>query len=259
MSDTVLVERAGNIATVILNRPERMNALNGPMWVALRDALRALSADDDVRCVIVRGAGTEAFCPGHDINDFQGEAYQSGRSEADRLLIRETYAAASECRHPTVAMIHGACTGGGLALALVCDLRISGESGRFGLPINRIGVALSYPLLASLIDVVGKATALEMLLEGRIHDAASAQRMGLVTRVVADDALEAEVAASARRIAESAPLVNRWHKEYTRRLMQPRPITAEELDASYACFESEDFRIGTRAFLDKKKPEWTGR
>ena len=259
MPDVVLVERAEDIATVILNRPERMNALNGPMWVALRDTMRALSDDDGIRCVVVRGAGDKAFCPGHDINVFQSEEYRQGRSGEDRALIRETYAAVKECRHPTVALIKGVCTGGGLALALVCDLRISGESGRFGFPINRIGVALSYPLLASLIEVVGKATALEMLLEARIHDAGAAHRMGLVTRVVADAKVEEDAYASARRIADGAPLVNRWHKTYARRLMEARPISGVELETSYACFDSEDFRIGTRAFLDKTKPEWSGR
>ncbi len=257
MSDAVLVERDADIATVVLNRPDRMNALNGPMWVGLRDAMQALSADDGVRCVILRGAGEEAFCPGHDINEFQGEDYRDGRTSEHRALIREVYAAVRDCRHPTLAMIHGVCTGGGLALALVCDLRISGQSGRFGLPINRIGVALSYPLLAALIEVVGKATALELLLEARIHDAQAAARMGLVTRVLPDAELEAAVRESARRIADGAPLVNRWHKSYARRLMDPRPITEEELEASYACFESEDFRRGTRAFLDKTTPEWT--
>lgn len=259
MSDIVLVERAEDIATVILNRPEKMNALNHPMWVALRDSMRALSDDDGVRCVIVRGAGDRAFCPGHDINDFQSDSYRDGRTHGERALIRETYAAVAGCRHPTVALIKGVCTGGGLALALACDLRISGESGRYGFPISRIGVALSYPILGSLIEIVGKATALEMLLEARIYRAAEAERMGLVNRVVAEAAVEDDAGASARRIADGAPLVNRWHKAYARRLMEKRPISDEELAASYACFETEDFRIGTRAFLDKTKPAFKGR
>ena len=259
MSDVVKVTRADRVAWVTLNRPEKLNALNRPMWTALGEVMRDLSADEELGCVVLRGAGTAAFSPGHDIAEFETGMASLDDALAYAALIRATYEAVRACRHPTIAMIHGICTGGGLELALVCDLRIAGASARCGLPISRIGVALSYPLLEALIDVVGRPVALEMLLEARVFEAREAREKGLLTRVVEDDRLEAEVRASAGRILDGAPLVNRWHKEYALRLRDPRPVSEAELTASYACFGTEDFRIGTRAFLEKKKPAFKGR
>jgi enoyl-CoA hydratase/carnithine racemase len=157
-------------------------------------------------------------------------------------------------------MIRGACAGGGLEIACQCDLRISGTSGRFGVPINRLGFAIAYDELASLLPLAGKAVVLEILLEGRMLAAEEACAKGLLTRVVPDAEVEAEAYASARRIAEGAPLVARWHKEYVRRLMPPAiPLSEAELDDNFAYFATEDYRIGYRAFLEKKKPQFVGK
>jgi enoyl-CoA hydratase/carnithine racemase len=156
-------------------------------------------------------------------------------------------------------MIHGACTGGGLELATMCDLRITGESGRFGIPINRIGVVLGYPEYRAFLELVGRAVALELLLEGRVIGAAEAQAKGLVNRVVPDAALADEVAATVRRIAAGAPLANRWHKKFAERLADPRALTEAEYREPYDAVETEDYREGTRAFLEKRKPVFRGR
>jgi enoyl-CoA hydratase/carnithine racemase len=158
-----------------------------------------------------------------------------------------------------VAQIHGICVGGGLEIAGLCDLRICGESSRFGVPINRLGLVMAYAEIGSLIALAGEAVALEILLEGRVFDAAEAKDKGLVTRVVADDQVEAEAKATAQRIAEGAPLVARWHKKFVRRLESGEPLLKEEIDESYACYGTEDFRTGYRAFLAKTKPEFEGR
>ena len=168
--------------------------------------------------------------------------------------------AVAECRHPVVAMIHGPCVGGGLELACQCDLRISGESGRFGVPINRLGFSIAYDELAAVLPVVGRAAALEILIEGRVWDAREAFAKGLLTRVVPDEKLADETRATVERITAGAPLVARWHKQFIRRLIpRAEPLTAKEIDDSFDYFETEDFRIGYAAFLQKQKPKFTGR
>jgi enoyl-CoA hydratase/carnithine racemase len=157
-------------------------------------------------------------------------------------------------------MIHGACAGGGLEIACQCDLRISGLSGRFGVPINRLGFPIAYDELAALLPLVGRAVALEILLEGRVWSAEEARAKGLLTRVVPDEQLEQEAYAAARRIADGAPLVARWHKQFVRRLTsRPEALTEAEITASFEYFSTEDYRIGYEAFMQKRKPKFVGR
>jgi enoyl-CoA hydratase len=259
VSDTILVENAGGpIATVVLNRPEKLNALTRPMWKRLGDAFEALSADDAIRCIVIRGAGTRAFAPGNDISEFATERSNVEQARAYGEDMRRTIEAIATCRHPVVAQIHGICVGGGLEIAGLADLRICGESSRFGVPINKLGLVMAYAEIGALVALAGEANALEILLEGRVFDAREAKEKGLVTRVVPDADVEAESLATARRIADGAPLVARWHKKFARRLRESRPLTPAEYDEGFACFGTEDFRIGYQAFLAKAKPEFTG-
>jgi enoyl-CoA hydratase/carnithine racemase len=259
MADTILMQREGPMATVVLNRPEKLNALTKPMWQRLGEVISALSAEDDIRCIVLRGAGDKAFAPGNDISEFEHERANVEQARAYGATMHRTLAALEHCRHPLVAMIKGVCVGGGLEIAANCDLRICGESSRFGAPINKLGLVMAHAELRGLLELVGRATALEILLEGRVFDAQEAKEKGLVTRVVPDDKVEEEAYATARRIADGAPLVARWHKKFAGRLADPRPLTEAEIDEGYACFGTEDFRIGYRAFLDKSKPEFKGR
>ena len=259
MSDTILVQRDGAIATVVLNRPEKLNALTKPMWRRLGEAMTGLSGDEDLRCVVLRGAGGKSFAPGNDISEFATERANSAQAKAYGEILHDTLSAIRDCRHPTVALIEGICVGGGLEIAALCDLRICGESSRFGVPIKRLGLVMAYAEIEGLLGLVGRAATLEILLEGRVFGAQEAKDMGLVNRVVPDDRVEAEAMETARRIAEGAPLVARWHKKFLRRLADPRPLTQAELDEGFACFDTEDFRIGTRSFLDKTEPEFKGR
>ncbi len=258
--DTILATRDRHIATVTLNRPHKLNAFTRPMWNRLGVVIRELSADDTVRCIVIRGAGGKAFSPGNDISEFETERSNKAQARDYGRDISLTLTSLSECRHPIVALIEGICVGGGLEVAAHCDIRICGESSRFGVPIKRLGLVLAYPEIAGLLKLVGPATVMEILLEGRIFTAAEALERGLVTRAVADGKVEDEAFASARNIAEGAPLVARWHKKFARRLMNNHtPLRPEELDEGYACYETEDFQIGYKSFLAKTKPDFKGR
>ena len=259
MSDLILVQEDGPVVTVVLNRPEKLNALTKPMWQRLGDVFESLSARDDVRCILLRGAGTKAFAPGNDISEFANERSNVEQARAYGQVMSRTIDAIGQCRHPVVAQIHGICVGGGLEIAGLADLRICGETSRFGVPINKLGLVMAYAEIGSLIALAGEANALEILLEGRIFDAQEAKEKGLVTRVVPDDQVEMEAQATARRIADGAPLVARWHKKFARRLREGKPLTEEEYLEGFECFGTEDFQIGYRAFLAKQKPEFRGK
>lgn len=259
MTDNVLLERDGALATVILNRPDKLNALTRDMWHRLGEIMVTLSAANDVRCIIVRGAGEEAFSPGNDIAEFQVERHDLSSARDYAKSVRISIDAIKQCRHPTLAMIHGSCMGGGLEIAALCDIRICGAGARFGTPLNRIGLVMTHAQMAALVGLIGRATALEMLLEGRTFDAIEAHEKGLVHRVVDDSALIGSAYASARSIAAGAPLVARWHKKFLNRLADPTPLSVEERDEAYLCFGTADFKEGCEAFLAKRKPQFIGR
>lgn len=258
---SILTARDDAIATVTLSNPGKLNAITVSMWGELKRVMDALSAEEYLRCVVLRGAGAEAFAAGADIAEF---ATERDNAEQGRRYHRELVSGALEavgaCRHPTVAMIHGACAGGGLEIACMCDLRIAGTSARLGVPITRLGFPIAYDELAALLPLTGRAVALEILVEGRLWDAAEAAAKGLLTRVVPDAELEREAYATARRIADGAPLVNRWHKRFVRRLApQPAALTGAEIEENFAYFATEDYRIGMDAFARKEKPRFKGR
>ncbi len=259
MSEQIATARDGFVATLILNRPEKLNAMTKPMWRALGDAMRALSADDGLRCIVLRGAGGKAFSPGNDIGEFAAERSNPEQAKAYGEVLHAALAAIRDCRHPTIALIEGICVGGGLEIAACCDMRICGASSRFGVPVNRLGLVMAYPEIEGLLRLVGRAAALEILLEGQIFGAEKALAMGLVTRVVPDGEVEAEAYATAGRIAEGAPLVARWHKRFIARLEAGGALSQDELDEGYACYGTEDFRIGYSSFLAKTKPHFKGR
>jgi enoyl-CoA hydratase/carnithine racemase len=261
MPADIHLARDAGIATVVLHHPGKLNALTVAMWQRLAAVMRELSDADDLRCIMLRGAGDKAFAAGADIAEF--ETVRKTREQGvvyHREYVRGALHAVSQCRHPTVAMIHGPCVGGGLEIACQCDLRIAGASGRFGVPINRLGFPIAYDELEAVLPVTGRAVALELLLEGRVWGAQEALQKGLVNRVVPDAELEREAYATARRIADGAPLVARWHKAMVRRLAPGLPpLTEEERAANFDYFDTEDFRIGYEAFMAKRKPRFTGR
>ena len=259
MPGEILLARDGTIATVTLSNPGKLNALDLAMWKRLGEVMRELDRDKTLRCVVVRGAGNEAFAAGADISEFGKTRNNSRVARKYGEQLETTMGAIAACRHPTVAMIHGACVGGGMEIISQCDLRICGTSSRFGIPIARLGLVVGYIEMKGLVDLIGRAAAMEILLEGRILTSTEAKDMGLVNRVVADDKVEEEALAAARRVANGAPLVARWHKKFARRLASPRPVGRKQRNEAYDCYDTGDFREGVSAFLAKRKPEFKGK
>lgn len=256
---TIDLEKNGEIATLTLNNLGKLNAIDLAMWIQLATHVASLSADVGVRCVVLRGAGNEAFAAGGDLEEFV-----TARTTLEQALhyhgqVAAALNAIADCPHPTVALIEGACIGGGLEIAGVCDLRICGESSRFGAPINRLGFSMYPGEMEGLLKLAGPAVMKEILLEGRILMAAEAYAKGLVTRVVPDARVADEAYATARRICAGAPLVAGWHKQWIRRLLDGRPLNEGEKAASFAFLETEDYKEGLAAFLEKRKPLFKAR
>ena len=259
MSDAIYTERDGAVASVILNRPEKLNALDLPEWRRIGEVMRELHADDSVRCIVMRGVDARAFSAGADIAGFAEHRSTPAQVRNYGQVLATSLAAISACRHPVIAAINGVCVGGGLEMSSACDLRICGASSRFGAPINKLGLTMSFAELETLNSIIGSAGLLEMLLAGEVFGAQRAYELGFVSRILPDETWLEHSYALAQEIAARAPLVNRWHKKFVRRLLKPQPLTAEELDEAYAAYDTEDYRIGYEAFLAKRKPEFKGR
>jgi enoyl-CoA hydratase/carnithine racemase len=256
---TVDLSRDGEIATLTLNNPGKLNAIDLGMWVQLAENMAELAVDRDIRCIILRGAGNDAFAAGGDLEEFL-----TARATLEQALhyhgqVAAALNAIADCPQPTVALIQGACIGGGLEIAGACDLRICNESARFGAPINRLGFSMYPGEMDGLLKLAGAAVLKEILLEGRILNAGEAYEKGLVTRVVPDSQVVDEAYATARRICAGAPLVAGWHKQWIRRLQSSRPVNDEERAASFAFLDTEDYREGLAAFFEKRKPAFKAR
>jgi len=256
---TVHFSSHAETATLVLDNPGKLNAIDLGMWQQLAAHMANISADHGIRCVVIRGAGHDAFAAGGDLEEFV-----TGRATLEQALhyhgqVAAALNAIADCPHPTVALIEGACIGGGLEIAGVCDLRICGESARFGAPINKLGFSMYPGEMEGLLKLAGPAVIKEILLEGRILTATEAYEKGLVNRVVPDNQVEDEAFATARRIGNGAPLVAGWHKQWIRRLQSGRPLNDEEKAASFAFLDTEDYKEGLAAFFEKRRPAFKAR
>ena len=260
-TDRMIAEIEDGIGWVIYNNPKRLNAISLEMTEALPLIFDTFEERDDVRVVVIRGAGERAFVSGADISEFE----KNRSSEESRRIFDEKGKIASArvdaLSKPIIAMIRGYCIGGGLMTALRADIRIAAEDAQFGIPAARLGLGYGYGGVAALVNLVGPAAANEILFSARRFSADEALRMGLVNRVVAASALEASVVDLARSIADNAPLTVRAAKFAIRECV--RDPEARDLDEAArlveACFRSEDYTEGRRAFMEKRRPEFRGR
>jgi enoyl-CoA hydratase/carnithine racemase len=250
------ITRDGDIATVTFNRPHVRNCFNLAMWQGLQATMQALSADDDLRVVVLRGAGGQAFCAGADISAFAEERGTQQAEDIYAQVLHDSMQSIRLCRHPVVALIEGWCLGGGAGIATMCDFRVAGEGMRFGITARNLGIWYPYAEIDPIIQIAGTGVVAEILIEGRIFTGREAYEKGLLSRLVPDDQIEAEAMALAARIASGSPLSARFHKAALRKLRGPLPITLAEDHAVSDFIHTEDFRNAQRAFLEKRKPVW---
>lgn len=254
----VLLQREGHLAWVTLSHPGRLNAITVAMWHELRDVFTRIAQDDALRCVVVRGEIT-ALAAGADIREFPVErADAAGVQRYHREVLAPALRAVAECPQPVVAQIEGVCVGGGLEIASQCDLRIAGESARFGVPINRLGFPMAPDEMRGLLALAGRAATLAILLEGRVFGAAEARDLGLLTRIVADADVAAQARRSAERIAQGAPLAARINKRLSARLARGGALTEDEYQDYFSYADSRDHKEGVRAFLAGVDPLFSG-
>jgi enoyl-CoA hydratase/carnithine racemase len=258
-NDEILHTVEDGIATIVFNRPQARNALTFGMYERLAEICAAAPSDPSVRAILITGAGDKAFAAGTDISLFRNF---SGAQDAIRYESRmeEVLEALEACPLPTIAAIAGACTGGGAAIAAVCDIRIAAANARFGFPIARtLGNCLSAANHARLVGLLGEARVKHLIFTAGLMEAGAAHAAGLYAEVVADTAaLLPRAREVARLVASHAPLTLRATKEALRRLRVASSRVPDE-DLVTLCYTSEDFREGMEAFLNKRPPVWRGR
>lgn len=250
---------ADGVATIALDNPDRMNAMTADMWRRLPEVLNEAELDATVRVIVLRGAGTRAFSAGADISEFETQR-SGGSAGAYDALNDAAFHAISGAMKPTIAMIHGFCLGGGLAIAACCDLRLCDEAAQFSIPAAKLGIGYNQRWVRPLLALSSAPSVKELIFTGRRFTASEALQMGLVNRIVPAAELEAEARALGAEIAANAPLTIRAAKLAIDELSRhPEHPDIAKLDAAVqACFASADYTEGRRAFLDKRKPQFKG-
>jgi enoyl-CoA hydratase/carnithine racemase len=256
----VRIEKEGALGWLVFDHQAHRNAITADMWNAIPDAAARLDADPEVRVVLLRGAGETAFVAGADISEFDRMRTGAGAADYDRANAKAFLALATMDK-PLIAMVHGFCVGGGVAIALTADLRYAAEDAHFAIPAARLGLGYTMGGIETLARLVGDSFAKEIFFTARQFDAGEALRMGLVNAVHAKADLEARVRATAAQIADNAPLTVRSVKLAVREMRKPAEArdAAAVAQAIQRCYESEDYREGVTAFLEKRPPRFRGR
>jgi enoyl-CoA hydratase/carnithine racemase len=260
MTDKIVSSHEGGVAHIQFNNPAKRNAVSLDMWQAVGSALDGFAADDRVRVVVLSGAGDKAFVSGADISKFETERASTEAIKHYNAITVEVSAKLASFPTPVIAQITGSCVGGGVGIAMCCDLRICGESSRFGIPAAKLGLGYGFTGINRLAQVVGPAFAKEIFFTARLFSAEEARQMGLVNRVLPDDQVEAYVADYARMITDNAPLT----VESVKAIVGETQKDASERDLGRcaalvdACYASQDYIEGRRAFMEKRKPQFVG-
>ena len=258
---TILSTIDGAVATLTFHNPDRHNAMSLAMWRDAATTLQTLAQEDGVRVVILTGAGGKSFVSGADISKFETERASGSGVDAYSEATEQLAQTLLNYPKPTIAMIRGYCIGGGVNIAVCCDIRVCNSQSRFGVPAAKLGLGYGADHIQRLQDIVGPQYTLEIILTARQFDAAEAQQMGLVNRIVPDSEIEAHVRGVADAIAGNAPLTIRAAKRIVRELLKDESDRDIQDCESLVkqCFESADYQEGRSAFMEKRKPVFKGR
>jgi len=260
-SEKMLARKDGRVGTMIFNNPERHNAVSLEMWQAAARILEDFAADEEIRVIVLTGAGGKSFVSGADISKFEDERATREAVERYNAATEKVYSGVFAFPKPTIGMIQGYCIGGGLNLAVCCDLRFCSDGSRFGLPAAMLGLGYGYAGLKRYIDTIGPAHTKDIFFSARQFGAPEALAMGLVNRVLPDSELATFVAEYTRALASNAPLTVQAIKQISLEVVKPESERdlkrAAELVAR--CFASQDYVEGRRAFLEKRSPVFTGK
>ena len=262
MSDYVLVQYEPPLATIIFNRPDQRNAISYDMWGELASTLADLDSDQDIRTIVFAGAGDEAFSAGADIKDFQKYRSDSQKGALYNDAVNGLLAQLHSMATPTISMIDGFAVGGGCELAIATDLRIASGGSRFGIPVARLGITVGHQEMKGLVNLVGKGNAMYILLSGRLLNTEEALRIGLVNQVLPKAELKDYTYQLANEIANLAPLSHKVNKQTMDQVLAKpslADLSPEEAVLPLTQFDTQDYQEGYQAFLEKRRPSFTGK
>jgi enoyl-CoA hydratase/carnithine racemase len=260
-TERMIAEIDGPIGWMVFNNPAKLNAMSADMWAAMPAIIDHFERDPAVRVVVLKGAGEKAFISGADINRFDERRASAETDARDSENFRTALARLEHCAKPTIAMIRGYCLGGGLLVAMHCDMRLAADSARLGIPAAKLGIAYTFAGVQKVLDLVGPANAKEMLFTARQFNGGEAQAMGLVNRALLEAELETFTRSYCATMAENAPLSIAASKAVIAELTKLRgDIDRAKCEAlAKHCAESADFAEGRRAFAEKRKPVFQGK
>ena len=260
-TDKMLAHVEDGVGWITFNQPNKRNAVSLAMWQAIPEIIEYFAGSDEVRVVVLKGSGDKAFVSGADISEFEEVRNTPEQVEIYEAATGAANFALKSLEKPLIAMIRGFCIGGGMAIALTADLRVTADDGQFGVPAAKLGLGYGYGGIKELMNIVGPSFAKEIFFTGGRFSAADAETMGLVNRVVPVDELEALVTSLATTIAENAPMTVKAAKAAINEGTKNPDERELDLVAAMveACFNSEDYKEGRRAFMEKRKPEFQGK
>jgi enoyl-CoA hydratase/carnithine racemase len=261
LTDKMIAEKHGSVGTMIFNNPKRYNAVSLEMWQGVMEILEDFATDDDIRVVVVTGAGSKAFVSGADISKFEDERSSQDAVERYAVAVDRAYDGLRDFPKPTIAKINGYCIGGGLGIAVSCDMRVCTDNARFAIPAAKLGLGYAYSHIRKLTNLVGPSFAKEIFFTARQFNAHEAREMNLVNRVVPTSMLDAFVDDYAQMIAANAPLTVAQVKHTIGEIVKDPDVRdlAKCAEMVKACFDSEDFIEGRQAFMEKRKPAFKAR